>query len=161
QYIITRLSQIKPKGVLPLDAVKKQIEPAVRNEVKAKQLNGKFQAALNGSSTIDQVAQKAGGKVVPVQNIVFANPVIPGASIEYKVIGSVFGSQVNKLSKPINGQQGVYVYVVDSFTNPAALTNSVREKQQITQTLLQRSEGQILEALKDNANVKDNRAKLL
>jgi peptidyl-prolyl cis-trans isomerase D len=161
QYIITRLSQIKPKGLLSLDAVKKQIEPAVRNEVKAKQLNEKFQAALNGSSTIDQVAQKAGSKVVPVQNIVFANPVIPGASIEYKVIGSVFGSQVNKLSKPINGQQGVYVYVVDSFTNPAALTNNVREKQQITQTLLQRSEGQILDALKDNANVKDNRAKLL
>jgi len=26
QYIITRLSQIKPKGILPLDAVKKQIE---------------------------------------------------------------------------------------------------------------------------------------
>jgi peptidyl-prolyl cis-trans isomerase D len=161
QYIITRLSQIKPKGLLPLDAVKKQIEPAVRNEVKAKQLNEKFQAALNGSSTIDQVAQKAGSKAVPVQNIVFANPVIPGASIEYKVIGSVFGSQVNKLSKPVNGQQGVYVYVVDSFTNPAALTNNVREKQQITQTLLQRSEGQILDALKDNANVKDNRAKLL
>lgn len=161
QYIITRLSQIKPKGLLSLDAVKKQIEPAVRNEVKAKQLNEKFQAALNGSSTIDQVAQKAGSKVVPVQNIVFANPVIPGASIEYKVIGSIFGSQVNKLSKPVNGQQGVYVYVVDGFTNPAALTNNVREKQQIAQTLLQRSEGQILDALKDNANVKDNRAKLL
>jgi peptidyl-prolyl cis-trans isomerase D len=161
QYIITQLSAIKPKGVLSLDAVKKQIEPAVRNDVKAKQLSEKFQAALNGSSSIDQVAQKTGTKAVPVQNIVFANPVIPGASLEYKVIGSVFGSQPNKLSKPVNGQQGVYVYVVDGFTNPPALTNTVREKQQIAQTLLQRSQGQILEALKDNANVKDNRAKLL
>jgi peptidyl-prolyl cis-trans isomerase D len=161
QYIITRLSEIKPKGLLALDAVKKQIEPAVRNDVKAKQLSEKFQAALNGSSSIDQVAQKAGSKVVPVQNIVFANPVIPGASLEYKVIGSVFGSQPNKLSKPVNGQQGVYVYVVDGFTNPPALSNNVREKQQIAQALLQRSQGQILEALKDNANVKDNRAKVL
>ncbi|WPU93528.1 SurA N-terminal domain-containing protein [Mucilaginibacter sabulilitoris] len=161
QYIVTRLSEIKPKGILALDLVKKQIEPAVRNDVKAKQLSEKFQAALNGSSTIDQVAQKAGSKVVPVQNIVFANPVIPGASIEYKVIGSVFGSQPNKLSKPVNGQTGVYVYVVDGFTNPPALSNNVREKQQISQVLLQRSEGQILDALKDNANVKDNRAKLL
>lgn len=161
QYIVTRLSEIKPKGILPLDIVKKQIEPAVRNEVKAKQLNAKFQAALSGSSSIDQVAQKAGSKVVPVQNIVFANPVIPGASIEYKVIGSIFGSQPNKLSKPVNGQQGVFVYVVDGFTNPPALANNVREKQQISQTLTQRSQGQILDALKDNANVKDNRAKLL
>jgi peptidyl-prolyl cis-trans isomerase D len=161
QYIITRLSAIKPKGILSLDAVKKQIEPAVRNEVKAKQLDEKFQAALSGASTIDQVAQKAGSKVVPVQNVVFANPVIPGASLEYKVIGSIFGSQLKKVSKPVNGQQGVYVYVVDSFTNPPALTNGVREKQQIAQALVQRAGGQVLDALKDNANVKDNRAKIL
>lgn len=161
QYIIPRLSQIKPKGTLSLDAVKKQIEPAVRNEVKAKQLDEKFQAALSGSSSIDQVAQKTGTKAVPVQNIVFANPVIPGQSAEYKLIGSIFGSQPNKLSKPVNGQQGVFVYFVDGFTNPAALTNNVRQKQQISQVLEQRAQGQILEALKDNANVKDNRAKLL
>lgn len=161
QYIIPRLSQIKPKGTLSLDAVKKQIEPAVRNEVKAKQLDEKFQAALSGSSSIDLVAQKTGTKAVPVQNIVFANPVIPGQSAEYKLIGSIFGSKPNTLSKPVNGQQGVFVYFVDGFTNPAALTNNVRQKQQISQVLEQRAQGQILEALKDNANVKDNRAKLL
>ena len=157
QYVVTRLTEIKPKGILPLEAVKKQIEPAVRNEVKAKQLDEKFQ----GATSIDQAAQKAGVKVVPVQNVVFANPIIPGASLEYKVIGSIFGSQPNKLSKPVNGQQGVYVYVVDGFTNPAALTNNVREKQQIAQALMQRAAGQILDALKDNAIVKDNRYKLL
>lgn len=157
QYVVTRLTEIKPKGILPLEAVKKQIEPAVRNEVKAKQLDEKFQ----GATSIDQAAQKAGVKVVPVQNVVFANPIIPGASLEYKVIGSIFGSQPNKLSKPVNGQQGVYVYVVDGFTNPAALANNVREKQQIAQALMQRAAGQILDALKDNAIVKDNRYKLL
>jgi peptidyl-prolyl cis-trans isomerase D len=116
---------------------------------------------LSGSTSIDQAAQKAGVKVVPVQNVVFANPIIPGASLEYKVIGSIFGSQPNKLSKPVNGQQGVYVYVVDGFTNPAALANNVREKQQIAQALMQRAANQVLDALKDNAIVKDNRYKLL
>jgi peptidyl-prolyl cis-trans isomerase D len=88
-------------------------------------------------------------------------PVIPGASTEFKLIGTIFGSQPNKLSKPIDGQAGVYVFSVDSFVNPAQLTNSVREKQQLSAGLLQRSEGQVLEALKDKANVKDNRAKFL
>ncbi|MDN3581140.1 peptidylprolyl isomerase [Mucilaginibacter flavus] len=161
QYLVTRLTEIKPKGTLSLDAVKKQIKPAVLNEVKGKQLDEKFQAALNGASSIDQVAQKAGTKAVPVQNIVFANPIIPGQSAEYKVVGSVFGSQPNKLSKPVNGAQGVFVYTVDGFTNPAPLTNNIRQKQQIAQTLLQRADGLVLEALKDNANVKDNRAKVL
>lgn len=159
QYIVARLSAIKPAGVLPLDAVKKQIEPMVRIAVKGKQLSDKFNAALNGASTIDQVAQKVGGTVVPLQNIVFANPVIPGSAAEYKVVGTVFGSQPNKVSKPIEGQQGVYVISLDSFTNPAQLTNNVREKTQLGQALAQRAQGQVLDALKDKANVKDNRAK--
>lgn len=161
QYVVAHLVQVKKKGLLPLDAVKKQIEPAVRNQVKGKLLAEKFASALNGSSSIDQVAQKAGSKVVPVQNIVFANPIIPGAGAEYKLVGTIFGSSVNKLSKPVTGQQGVYVFVVDNFINPAPLTNAVREKQQIGQAVLQRSEGQIFDALKDKDNVKDYRAKFL
>ena len=157
QYVIPILTTVKPKGTLALDVVKKQIEPAVRNHVKAKQLIEK----LSGGSSIDQVAQKAGSKVVPVQNVVFANPVIPGLSLEYKVVGTIFGSQPNKLTKPIEGQHGVYVAVLDNFINPAALGNAVREKQQIGQALLQRSQGQLFEALKDKANVKDYRAKFM
>jgi peptidyl-prolyl cis-trans isomerase D len=161
QYIVARLTAIKPKGILTLDNVKKDIEPLVRNEVKAKQLEEKLSGALNGSASIEQVAQKAGTTAVPVQNIVLANPVIPGLTAEYKVIGSIFGSKINKLSKPVAGQQGVYVFVVDSFVNPAPLTNAVRQKEQISQGLLQRASGQVLEALKDKANVKDYRARLL
>ena len=161
QYVVARLTAVKPKGILALDLIKKQIEPAVRNKVKARMLTEKFNAALKGASNIDQVAQKAGSKVVPVQNIVFANPILPGVSAEYALIGTVFGSQPSKLSKVVEGQQGVYVFVVDSFINPAPLNNSVRERQQIAQAMLQRAETQVFEALKDKANVKDNRAKFL
>ncbi len=159
QYIVAHLIQIKKVGILPLDEVKKQIAPMVKNQVKGKFLSDKFQAALSGTSNIDQVAQKVGGQVVPIQNIVFANPVIPGASAEYKLIGTVFGSQPNKISKPINGEQGTYVFVLNSFTNPPALTNAVREKEQLGQALLQRADSQMFEALRDKANVKDYRAK--
>ncbi|HEY8928254.1 MAG TPA: SurA N-terminal domain-containing protein [Mucilaginibacter sp.] len=161
QYIVAHLISIKPKGILSLADVKKQIEPMVKNKVKGKILVDKLQAALNGASSIDQVAQKAGAKVTPIQNIVFANPVIPGTGPEYKLIGTVFGSQPNKLSKPVEGMQGVFVFSVDSFVNPAPATNLVREKEQLAQMMLQRSQGQIFDALKDKANVKDYRAKFL
>jgi peptidyl-prolyl cis-trans isomerase D len=161
QYIIPALTEIKPMGTLPLDAVKKKIEPAVRNHVKARILIDKLQAAVTGSSTIDQVAQKAGTKVVPVQNVVLANPVIPGTSTEYKVVGTIFGSKPNKISNPVEGQHGVYVFVVDNFINPAPLTNAVREREQIAQALIQRSQNEVFDALKDKANVKDYRSKFL
>ena len=39
QYIVPILTAIKPKGTLPLDAVKKQIEPAVRKPRKSKTID--------------------------------------------------------------------------------------------------------------------------
>ncbi|MBW4888603.1 SurA N-terminal domain-containing protein [Mucilaginibacter sp. HMF5004] len=161
QGIVAVLTEVKPVGVLSLDAVKKQIKPAVLNKVKAKQLSDKLAAALNGAGSIDQVAQKAGTTVMPVQNVVFANPVIPGASQENKLIGAIFGSKPNKLSKPVEGEKGVFVYVVDGFTTPTPLNNSLRQKEQLGQAIVQRAEGGVLEALKDKANVKDYRAKVL
>jgi len=161
QYIVPYLTTIKSKGILPLAAVKDQIKPQVIADVKAKMLADKLEAASNGSSSLSQVAQKAGTQVMSLENIVFANPVIPGSAAEYKVIGTIFGSQPGRLSKPVQGQAGVFVFVVDSFIKPAPLANAVREKQEIGQLLLQRSQQQILDALKDKANVKDYRVKFL
>jgi len=161
QYVVARLTQINPKGTLPLSAVKKQIAPQVLLAVKGKALADKLQSAVSGASNIDQVGQKAGSPVVPIQNIVFANPVIPGSSAEYKLIGTIFGSQPGKLSAPVIGQSGVYVFTVDNFIKPAPLANALRQKQELGQALLQRSQQGILEALKDKANVKDYRVKFL
>ncbi|WP_158989749.1 peptidylprolyl isomerase [Mucilaginibacter sp. L196] len=161
QYVVARLTQINPKGTLPLSAVKKQIAPQVLLAVKGKALADKLQSAVSGASNINQVGQKAGSPVVPIQNIVFANPVIPGSSAEYKLIGTVFGSQPGKISAPVIGQSGVYVFTVDNFIKPAPLANALRQKQELGQALLQRSQQGILEALKDKANVKDYRVKFL
>ena len=161
QYIVAELTEIKPKGILPLEEVKTQIKPLVITEVKAKQLEDKLKDAENGASNIEQVAQNAGAAVVPLQNIVFANPIIASAGAEYKVIGAAFGSQPGKLSQPVQGSAGVYVFAVDNFVKPAPLTNVVREQQQLGQALAQRSEQMVLDALKDKENVKDYRSKFL
>jgi peptidyl-prolyl cis-trans isomerase D len=161
QYVIAHLTKIKKQGALALEDVKDQIKAEVVTKVKARQLSEKLQSALNGASSIQQVGQKAGAPVVPVENIVFANPVIPGLSLEYKVIGTVFGMQPKKLSKAIEGVNGVYVVSLDSFLNPAPLTNTVREKEQISQAMMQQADNRLFDALKDKANVKDYRAKFL
>jgi peptidyl-prolyl cis-trans isomerase D len=161
QYVIAHLTKIKKQGALELEDVKDQIKAEVLTKVKARQLSEKLQSALNGASSIQQVGQKAGATVVPVENIVFANPVIPGLSLEYKVIGTVFGMQPKKLSKAIEGANGVYVVSLDSFLNPAPLTNTVREKEQISQSMMQQADNRLFDALKDKANVKDYRAKFL
>lgn len=112
-----------------------------------------------GVSSIDQAAKKAGSTVTPVQNVVFANPVIPGVGMESRVIGTVFGLQPSKVSKPIEGEQGVYVVSVNKFTNPAPLTNVYKQKEQMSQMLDQRIQGETFQALREKADVKDYRVR--
>lgn len=158
-YVVAQLTGIKPKGQLSLEDVKKQIEPQVLNAKKAKMLTEKFDKALAGTSSIDAVAQKVGKTATPVQNMVFANPIIPGLSQENKVIGTVFGSQVGKLSKAVSGDRGVYVFVVEGFTNPAPLANTFKQKEGMLLNIGQRALGGAFQALQEKADIKDNRVK--
>ncbi|WP_316802156.1 SurA N-terminal domain-containing protein [Pedobacter nototheniae] len=156
-YVVAHLTAVNPKGILPLESVKKEIEPMVRNAVKAKMLKDKFEKA--GKAGLDQIASKVGRTVNPVQNIVFANPIIPGVAQENALVGSVFGSQPGKVSSPVNGERGVYVFSVDGFTNPAPIANMFKQKESMLLSLGQRSLGAAFQALQDNAKIKDNRVK--
>jgi peptidyl-prolyl cis-trans isomerase D len=159
KFVVAKLVRVSKKGILSLEDVKKQIEPMVRNAVKAKQLTEKMNAALAGASRIEQVAQKLGRQVMPVQNIVFANPILPALGQENKVVGTVFGLQPGKLSKAIEGSQAVFAVVVDGFNNPVPLANVFKQKEQIAQALTQRSTGEAFRVLREKSDIKDNRVK--
>lgn len=158
-FIVARIVDIQPKGTLSLDAVKPQIEAQVRNEVKAKMLTEKLNNALNGASNIDQAAQKLGKSAVAVENIVLANPVLPGVSLEPAVVGTAFGLQPNKVSKSIKGMQGVYAVQVNGFVNPAELVASdiASQKKQMQTAKSQRAWSSIYQALQNKADIDDNR----
>lgn len=158
-YIVARVTGIQEKGIQPLEAVKSEIEPAVRNMVKARMLKEKMNNAISGSSSIDQIAQKVSKNVQTVENVVFANPVIPGIALENAVVGTVFGLQPNKPSAAIEGNQGVYAVQVIGFVNPKALSGDDLNKQQrqMMTTNTQRAWGGIFRALQDNAKIDDNR----
>ncbi|WP_316801177.1 SurA N-terminal domain-containing protein [Pedobacter frigidisoli] len=156
-YVVAHLTGVSPKGTLSLADVKNDIKPMVINNVKAKTLKEKLAAA--GKGNLDQIAAKVARQVSPVSNIVFANPVIPGVAQENALVGSVFGSQPGKVSAPVQGERGVYVFSVDGFTNPAPIANMYKQKEGMLLSLGQRSLGAAFQALQDNAKIKDNRVK--
>lgn len=158
-YVVAQLTDIRPKGLLPMEAVKKDIEPMVITAVKAKMLTEKMNAALKGASNINQVAQKLGKPVTPVQNVVFANPILPGAAQENKLIGAVFGTALNKVGGPVDGERGVYAYAATSFSKPAPLANTYKQKETMSLGIAQRSLGAAFQALQDKVKIKDNRVK--
>ncbi|MGB4401228.1 MAG: SurA N-terminal domain-containing protein [Daejeonella sp.] len=159
KFAVAKLVDVFEEGTLPLEQVKKQIEPMVRKKVKARMLLEKAKTARSGASSIEQVAQKLSRPVTPIQNIVFANPVIPGIGQENKLIGAIFGSQPGKLSEAVEGDNGIFLFVVNGFSQPAPLTNVFKQKVQVAQGLIQRAPADAFKVLRDNAEIKDNRVK--
>lgn len=158
KYVVARLTGITPKGIAPLANIKKDIEPFVITMLKAEKLSKQVNDALAGATSLDQAAQKLGKTSVPVENVVFANPIIPGVAQESAVVGTVFGLQPSALSKAIDGVQGVYAVSVHDFVNPETPSNLLSQKQQMKNSLRQRVPNATFQTLLDKADIKDNRA---
>lgn len=159
KYIIAKLTGIRKKGQLPLNAVKADIAVEVSNMVKANLLESRVQEVMSGQATLQSVAQSLGKTVATAENLTLANPIIPGVAMEPAVIGAAFGSEVNKPVGPVKGNQGVYVVQVNGFVNPEVPADLSAQKLQIAQGHAQRVWAQTFQALQDRAKIVDNRAR--
>lgn len=157
KYVIAHLVDIKDKGTLPLDAVREQVTAEVRKEKKAEILKAKIKAAE--ATTIEALAQKLNITTTDVDAINFQNPYVQGLGNEPRVVGTIFGMKQGALSKPIRSESGVIVLYVKSFTEPEAITDFSVNKKELADQRRSRSEYEVFNALKEKANIEDNRGK--
>ncbi len=157
KYVFARLTKVKDAGTVPMEYIKTELEALVRKEKKAEQLKAKLQTALNGATSIQQVAQKAGTVAAPATGLTFGFPVIPGVSREPEVIGAVFGSEKGKFVGPIAGERGVYVLYIDNVVDALPLPDYTSNKNDQYSVLKNRVDNEFLEGLKKSAKIKDNR----
>lgn len=154
--VVVKLNNVNPKGLLPLSAVKENLKPIVTNMAKARVIQQKMDAAVKGQSDIQQVATKLGATVMDVQNVVFANPLI-GGNQEPEVVGVAFASKPNTISKPIQGQKGVYVLSVLGFATSAPTTNYTEVKPRVMANTQQAVLSGAMKVLQDKADITDRR----
>ncbi len=157
KYVIAKLVDIKDKGTLPLESVREQVTAEVRKQKKADMLAEKINAA--GATTMEALAQKLNVNSSDADAINFQNPYIQGLGNENKAVGSIFGMKAGSISKPIKGDNGVIVVFVKSFTEPAAITDYSANIKQLVDQRKSRSEYEVFNALKEKANIEDNRGK--
>lgn len=151
-HVIAKLKKVTPKGLMSAEEARPMVENILKNKKKAE----KIKAKLNGSS----LASLATANKVTVMNAVdltLSNPALPGAGFEPKVVGTAFASKVGQVSKPIEGNSGVYVVVTKAVTKAPAIKDF---KEQVTQLSAQAkgNAGRIMSALRNEADIEDNRA---
>lgn len=151
-HVITKLKSIAPKGLMSAEEARPQVEPILKNKKKAE----KIMAKMKGAS----LAAIAASNKVTVMNaidVTIENPSLQGAGFEPKVVGLAFSAKAGQVSKPIEGNSGVYVINTKTVTKAPAIQkyddyiNKV--KQQVTNY-----SGRVMPALKNDADIVDNRA---
>ncbi len=157
-FVIALLTEATEDGEPTLAAVKPRVELAVLKEKKADYLAKKASTALQGKTDLQAIAGELNTTVQNAANIDFNSFSVPGLGMEPAVIGTATTLDVDKVSEPIKGNNGVYVVKVTSV-NQSDNENLESEKTRLTQNLNFRATSQAFEAQRKASEVVDKRSK--
>lgn len=158
RFVIATLANVKEAGVQALADVKTQVEAAVLSEKKGEYLLEKFNAALSGGATFESLQTAINGKRDMAQGINFESFQIPGYGAEHEVIAHISHLKEGEISKPIIGQNAVFVVKVTSRQeNPAG--DIAAEQKRMNSMKAGSAEMSSYDALKKLADVQDYRSK--
>lgn len=158
KFVVAKLVEIKEKGIAPFEQVKDQVQTEVIRDLKGKQFIEKINTNMTGVTDINALAPKSGQTVMTASNITFASPYIQNVGMEANLVGTIFTLKQGQMSKPVKGESGVFVVVVDNFVDPTPTKDFTQNKKQLMQQYGARSY-EVFNALKEKANIVDNRGK--
>jgi len=84
---------------------------------------------------------------------------LPGGYSEYEVVGRIFALENGQTSVPLKGETGVYVASMTNKTAAPEPQDLNVDRKGLLQRAQSRVDGQLYNALKEGANVKDERYK--
>ena len=157
KYVIAHLIEIREKGYLPLESVKDQITSEVRKQKKAELLIEKLNKAT--ATSIDAIGKNLNVEPIDVENVSMSNNFIVSVGNEPTVVGTIFSLKTNQVSKPIKGENAAFVVSVKSFKEPNPTNDYSSIVKQLIDQRISRSDYEIFNALKEKANIEDNRGK--
>jgi peptidyl-prolyl cis-trans isomerase D len=127
-------------------------------EKKAEFLKEKARAAMEGKTDLTAIAIELDATVESASNINFNSVQIPGVGMEPSVIGTATTLDTDQISKPVAGNNGVYIIQVTSVTE--GTNQDVESEQlQLAQNLTFRAQSQAYNAHRKIAEIEDQRAK--
>jgi peptidyl-prolyl cis-trans isomerase D len=157
KFVVAALKEVKEKGVLPLEAVRKQVEFEAIRDKKAERFLADLDGKLKRAGSLSALAAEMKVPVDTSKNTSFAAPYLPSGR-ELGLVGMLSVAKTQTLLKPFKGENGVYVAQIWETTSPTFPSDWKDATDQLSNSLKSRVDYEAFEALKEKADVKDNRA---
>ncbi len=158
KYVLACLKDILPEGYMTADEVTDLMTLALK-EKKAQVLKDKFNENLKNAQTPEQLAISFGSVAQEIRGAVFSNSYLEYIGNEPEILATMFTLPKQKFSKPLQGQNGVYVLYMNDIIDATAPDPTMVKAQQESKAneSKQRIESSVIEALKVKYKVKDLR----
>ncbi|MDO9594486.1 MAG: SurA N-terminal domain-containing protein [Lutibacter sp.] len=151
-YVVVVLKGKSEKdGLVVNSEILSKIQPELINKKKSALINAKIKGA-----TLEEIAKNTNTTVSPALSVTLASPLLTGAGNEPAVVGAMSTIKLNEVSKPIDGNMGVFVVKVDKRDTPIKLDNYETFRNKIIDNLKGRS-FMLFQVLEETAKIKDFR----
>jgi len=158
QNVVAVMTGAVQKGYRPLASVKDEITPAVRNELKGKVIIEKIKG-LKGSVDEMKTAYGPDANVYSTSDLKLNSNSLPTVGFDPIAVGRAFSVETGKKSEPLAGENGVVVIELSNKTIAPAMTDYSVYKTQLDQGNINRSSMGVAEAIKEHADIVDERYK--
>jgi len=154
KYVAVALKNTVAAGNPSVAGVKEEIAPFVKNLKKADIIKSKIT-----SQDLASIASTFSSQVDTAKNVSFSSSYTPGLGNEPEVVSSAFNLDVNGVSKPIAGNNGVYIVRLIKKPEIGAPSNIPQLRKQTSQSIQSQISSRLIQAIKKDADIEDNRSR--
>ena len=151
--VIAQLTSKSEAGLMSVEDASVTALPEIRKEKKAKLIMDRVSA-----TTLEEFAKAENQNVRSSVAINMKNPTISGAGNEPMVVGTAFGLNEGETSGLVRGNTGVFMVQTTKKTPATELENYQPFANQVSTQKLNSVQNRLYNALKEAAEIEDNRA---
>ncbi|MFO8020941.1 MAG: peptidylprolyl isomerase [Perlabentimonas sp.] len=157
-FVVPAVKDVREEGVAPVSRVENEIRDKIVRDKKADMLQEQISTAMNEAGSIEDLSSNLSLAVQQANRITFASFSLPTVGAEPAVVATATNSLEGELAGPVKGNAGVYALAVSAI-NIADAADSETERRRLKNQLQARAMREPFEAIKENSNIIDRRAK--
>lgn len=154
-FFIATVKDIHAEGFATLDEVSSAISQQLYQEKLSAKMAENVAEKIKGLSSMEAIADALGATVSSQSGVTFSS--YGSSSLDPQFLGAIASAPLNKISAPVAGNIGVYVFQVKGRDNGSFYTEDDAASYEAQKA--QYKSQQILPVMMDDADVKDNRAR--
>jgi peptidyl-prolyl cis-trans isomerase D len=152
-YAIAQLTATHREGLMSVEDASVQVLPILRKQRKAEQI-----ISGNQGKSMEEIASSNGLSVASASALNAKTPTIAGAGREPMVVGTAVIMDAGQTSNLIEGESGVFKFEVTAKEEAPTMENYAPYALNLQNGLRGRVSSEVYNALKEKAEIEDNRS---